>query len=404
MHKKLWNKDFILMLQGDAVSSLGDILYSVAIGYWVYEKTGSSALMGVMSSISMFMVMFVMPFSGTIVDKCNRKAVIVGMDVARGIIMLIVGFLAFSDNLSVIAVLAAAFLASLCSVFFEPATGTLYLDIIPHDDMVRGQSIQNGVNTFLSLVGKAISGALVVFLGVPLVIVLNGVSYLISAVTELFVTVPKTKAQGEPVTVKGILGDFKIAIEEIIRNPYLRLFIPSALMLNLLGSGPYVLMLPFVLEKGFTVEMYGYLMSVETVASFLCVLLLGIVKFGKKTRHRFLIWGFMGQIFLYIVAFLTGNFVVMAVFLFLGNFANMLGNGVLNAALVLALPEDKRGALLGFLSSASTGGAALSAVVYGVLCDVFPMHLVFVAGTLLSLPLMAYMCLHKTTKEFVLNH
>lgn len=33
MHKKLWNKDYLLMLQGSAVSAIGDILYSVAIGY-----------------------------------------------------------------------------------------------------------------------------------------------------------------------------------------------------------------------------------------------------------------------------------------------------------------------------------------------------------------------------------
>lgn len=78
--RKLWNKDFILMLQGNAVSTFGDILYSVAIGYWVYEVTGSSALMGIMSSISMFVIMFVSPFSGTMIDKCNRKIVIVGMD------------------------------------------------------------------------------------------------------------------------------------------------------------------------------------------------------------------------------------------------------------------------------------------------------------------------------------
>ena len=404
MHKKLWNRDFILMLQGDAISSLGDILYSVAIGYWVYDRTGSSTLMGIMSSISMFMTMIVMPFSGTVIDKCNRKAVIVGMDVARGVIMLAIGLLSFVDSLSVSAVLAAAFLASLCSVFFEPAVGTLYLDIIPHDDMVRGQSIQNGVNTFLSLVGKAFSGAVVVFLGVPLVIVLNGVSYLISAVTELFITVPKTKAQEQKVTLKSLFSDFGVAIQEIVRNKYLRLFIPSVLILNLLGAGPFTLMLPFVLEKGFTVDMYGYLMSIEMAASFACVVMLGVIKFRNRTRYRFLLWGFLGQIFLYSVAFLTGNFVVMAVFLFLGSFANMLGNGVFNASLVLALPEDKRGALLGFLSSASTGGAALSSVAYGVLCDVFPIPIVFVVGNLLSLPLMAYLCLHRDTKEFVLNH
>ena len=100
MNRKLWNKDTILMLQGNAVSALGDILYSVAIGYWVYEKTGSSALMGIMSSISMFMTMLVMPFSGSIIDKCSRKLIIVGMDTLRGVIMLALGVLAFADSLA----------------------------------------------------------------------------------------------------------------------------------------------------------------------------------------------------------------------------------------------------------------------------------------------------------------
>ena len=73
MVRKLWNKDFILLLQGNAVSTIGDLMYSVAIGYWVYEQTGSSGLMGIMSAISMFVTMFLSPFSGSIVDKCNRK-------------------------------------------------------------------------------------------------------------------------------------------------------------------------------------------------------------------------------------------------------------------------------------------------------------------------------------------
>ena len=101
MHKKLWNKDFILLLLGNAVSTIGDLMYSVAIGYWVYEKTGSSGLMGVMSSISMFVTMFLSPFCGSIVDKCSRKWVIVGIDVLQGLLMLGVGALAYMDNLNV---------------------------------------------------------------------------------------------------------------------------------------------------------------------------------------------------------------------------------------------------------------------------------------------------------------
>lgn len=402
MKRKLWNKDTILMLQGNAVSALGDILYSVAIGYWVYEKTGSSALMGIMSSISMFMTMLVMPFSGSIIDKCSRKLIIVGMDTLRGVIMLALGVLAFADSLSVPVVLAAAFLASACSVFFSPAVSTLMLDIIPHDDMVRGQSVFSGVNSFINLVGKAISGALVAFLGVPLIVLLNGVSYLVSAFTELFITVPKTVHQGEKITLGGIFADFRVAVREIFRNRYLKLFIPCALILNLLSAGSMTLMLPFTLEKGFTVDMYGYLMSVETAASLLCVCLLGIVRLKPKARYWGMSGGFLSATLFFVLTYLTKNFAVMCVGMFLASLANAMGNSIFNASMMLALPEENRGAILGFISAASTGGCALSSVIFGVLGDVFPLYLVFTAGCLLSVLPMAYMCLHKHAREFVL--
>lgn len=402
--KKLWNKDFILMLQGNAVSALGDVLYSVAIGYWVYEKTGSSTLMGLMSSISMFVIMFVTPFSGSIIDKLNRKHIIVGMDLIRGIIMIIVGILAISDQLNVGIVLFTAFLASVCSVFFSPAVSTLFLDIIPHDDMVRGQSISSGISSFISLIGKAISGALVALLGVPLIIIGNGISYLISAFTEMFIHVPNTIQQGQKVTIKGVLNDFKTGIYEIFHNKFLKLFIPSAIILNFLGSGPMTLMLPFVLEKGFNVDMYGYLMSIETCASLICVSILGTVKFKSKTRYYGFMIGFIGSVILYTIGYLSNNFIIMAIFMFLGCFANTLGNTIFNSSLMLALPNENRGAILGFVSAASTGGSAISAVVYGVLCDIYPLVIIFVIGNILSIIPMIYLCIHKDAKEFILKH
>ncbi len=207
MQRKLWNKDFILLLQGNAVSTIGDVMYSIAIGYWVYQTTGSSALMGIMSSISMFVTMFLSPFCGSIVDKCNRKWLIVCIDVVQGAIMLTVGILAYFNALSVPIVLAAAFVAAFGSVFYSPSISTLMLDIIPRDDMVRGQSVYSGVVNVIDLVGSAFSGAMVAFFGVPLIVVINGISNLYSAVTELFVRVPKTVQQKETVTVKGVLKD-----------------------------------------------------------------------------------------------------------------------------------------------------------------------------------------------------
>ena len=404
MHKKLWNKDFILLLQGNAVSTIGDLMYSVAIGYWVYEKTGSSGLMGIMSAISMFVTMFVSPFSGSIIDKSNRKWVLVGVDVLQGVIMLTMGVLAWMDKLNVPGVLLAALLAAFGSVFYNPAASTLMLDIIPRDDMVRGQSIFSGVNGLIQLVGTAFSGVMVAFFGVPLIVVINGASNLYSAFSELFIRVPRTLRQGEAVTVKGLMKDFGGAVREIFRSKALALFVPCALILNLLGAGPLALVLPFCMEKGFTVDMYGYLMAVWTASALVCVLLLGIVKLSPKVRYWVMAVSFISSVAFFGLTYLAESFVFMCVAAALASFVNCAGNTIFNAALMLALPEDNRGAILGFIQAASTGGTALSAVIYGVLGDMIPLYLVFTVGNLISLMPMIYLCLHRETKKFVLEH
>ena len=404
MIKKLWNQNFVLLLQGNIVSTIGDLMCSVAIGYWVYEQTGSSGLMGIMSAISLFVTMFLSPFSGSIVDKCNRKWVLVGMDLLQCAVMLTVGVLAYLNKLNIPGVLIAAFLAALGTVFYSPAASTLLLDIIPRDDMVRGQSIVSGSTSLINMVGTAFSGVMVAFLGVPLIVILNGLSNLYSAITELFVHVPKTVQQGDPISAKRILLDSKTAVKEVFSDPCLRLFVPSALILNLLGAGVMSLMLPFCMEKDFTVDMYGYLMSVETAASLVCVVLLGMIKLSPKVRFWVMAIGFSGSVVFMLFSYLSGQFVPMCILLFLGAFFNCAGNTVFNASLMLALPEENRGAILGFIQSASVGGTALSAVLYGVLGDVFPLYLVFAAGSLISLAPTLYLCFHPRTKEFILSH
>lgn len=386
------------------MSTIGDLMYSIAIGYWVYEKTGSSGLMGIMSSISLFVSMLLSPFTGSIIDKANRKWIIIGTDIIQGVLMLIIGTLAYMDKLNVPGVLVAAFLAALGSVFYSPAISTLLIDIIPHDDMVRGQSVFSGINSFVDLVGTALSGAMVAFFGVPLIVVINGLSNLYSAFSELFVCVPKTVQQGEAITVKSIMHDMKTALKEIFSNRFLRLFVPCALILNLLGAGPLSLMLPFAMEKGFSIDMYGYMMAIYTMSSLIVVLVLGAVKLKPVARFWIMALGFTFAMPFLAIAYISNSFVTVCVFIFIGALLNNAGNMIFNSALMLALPEENRGAILGFIRSASVGGVALSSVIYGVLGDIFPLYLVFLVGTALSLVPMLYMCFHHATREFMLEH
>ena len=402
--KKLWNRDYVLLLQGNAVSTIGDIIYSVAIGFWVYQQTGSSTLMGLMSSISMFITMFLSPFCGSIVDKCNRKGLIVGIDLLQGAVMLSVGVLAYINSLSVPIVLIAALLTAFGSVFYSPAISTIMLDIIPRDDMVRGQSIYGGVNSLINLIGSAMGGAFVALLGVPLMVVINGISNLYSACTEVFVRIPKTIQQGERVSVKGVLDDMSHAARVIFSDKYLKIFVPAALVINLLASGPFTLLLPFCIEKGFTVDMYGYLAAIYSSAYVLGALLLGSIKLTSRARFWVMSIGFSLSVPILVVAYCSTGFAMMCILGFFAGLLNCAGNTVFNAALMLALPQENRSAILGFISSATVGGSALSALVYGFLGDVFPMYITFVVGNALSLIPMLYLCFHKETKRFIIEN
>lgn len=405
MAKKLWNKDYILLLQANAISTIGDLMYSVAIGFWVYQKTGSSALMGVMTSISMFVTMFLSPFCGSIVDKCNRKWVMVGIDTLQGVMMLTIGVLAYINALSVPIVLIAAFLAAFGSVFYSPAISTLMLDIIPRDDMVRGQSIHSGISSLIDLVGTAFSGAMVAFLGVPLIVVLNGLSNLYSAATEIFVRVPRTVQQGNSVTLGGVLRDSVSAAKSILSDGCMKIFVPCALIINLLAAGPLTLILPFCMEKGFSVDQYGYLISVYSAASLIAVLLLGAIKLAPRARFWVMSLGFSLGVPFFVATYFSNNFILTCIFAFLAGFLNCAGNVVFNASMMLALPEENRSAILGFIESASIGGTALSTLIYGFLGDIFPLYLVFSIGSAISLIPMIYMSFHPRIKKFVLeNH
>ena len=136
----------------------------------------------------------------------------------------------------------------------------------------------------------------------------------------------------------------------------------------------------------------------------MCVLVLGVVKLKPRMRFWVLAVGFISSVLFFCLAYISKQFIPLCIMVFLASFANCAGNTIFNASLMLALPEENRGAILGFIQSASVGGTALSAVIYGVLGDMLPLYLVFTVGNLLSLAPMIYLCFNPRTKAFVLNH
>jgi MFS family permease len=84
------NRNLALLLSGQFVSQIGDKFYMLALAIWVLDTTNSPAMMGGVLFCSFF-PMFLMGFiAGAVVDKYNRKIIIVAADFIRGLVIAVV--------------------------------------------------------------------------------------------------------------------------------------------------------------------------------------------------------------------------------------------------------------------------------------------------------------------------
>jgi len=122
--ERLWTLNFVLLWQGQLVSILGDVVYSVALGFWILAVTGSTALMGGLLAASTLPRVLAAPIAGVVVDRGDRRMLMVWMDVVRGAAVVTVGITALAGFLQVWMVFAAGVILGLCGAFFTPAVST----------------------------------------------------------------------------------------------------------------------------------------------------------------------------------------------------------------------------------------------------------------------------------------
>ena len=91
--EKLWTVNFFLLWQGQLVSILGDVVYAIALGFWILATTGSTALMGGLMAASTLPRILVSPAAGVVVDRFDRRMLMIWMDAIRGAAVLAVDVL-----------------------------------------------------------------------------------------------------------------------------------------------------------------------------------------------------------------------------------------------------------------------------------------------------------------------
>lgn len=395
---KLWNKNFILLSQGRFVSLLGSVLFSVALGFWVLDKTGSGTLMGSIMAASSLPRIIISPFAGPLVDRFMKNRILVWCDFIIGLIILAATVVIYMDLLEIWMVFVIAISAGVISAFFNPASTAIIPEIVPAEKMTNAGSVTSMLSSATDILGSPAGGILYSAFGAPVLFLINGISYIFSAITEIFIKVPKKERH--PHENYSYWDDFKSGIKYTISHVGIRNFFLLAALMNFMMSAAIVTLMPyFQRTEGLGADKYGITMSLLTVGMFIGGLMMSFIKVTNKNRFKLLFYSLVFAEISLAVSLLWG-FYPMLVFVLFGGLGIVIVNVIIGAVLQLVIEPEMRGKFFAFSTSISAGLTPLGMALGGVLSDIFSIPMLFLIINLTVLVIfVSVILLSKKTRD-----
>jgi MFS family permease len=173
------NRNFRLLWFGQVVSQLGDWFNVVALYALLFELTGSATAVAGMMVMQMLPVALVGPVSGVVVDRFDRRRIMIAADLVRGSAVLGLLLVRSSDAVWFAYVVIGVMVA--CSGFFEPARSATVPSIVPRDQLLAANAVSTGTWSAMLAIGASLGGGVTVLLGRDAAFVINSASFFASA-------------------------------------------------------------------------------------------------------------------------------------------------------------------------------------------------------------------------------
>jgi MFS family permease len=186
------NRDFRFLWLGQVVSQLGDWFNVVALYALLFELTGSATAVAGLMVMQLLPVALVGPVAGVIVDRFDRRRIMIAADLLRGTAVLGLLLVRTPDTVWLAYVVTGVMVA--CSGFFEPARSATVPSIVPREQLVAANAISTGTWSAMLAVGASLGGGVAAWLGRDAAFLINAVSFFASAVFLWRMRVPTRSA------------------------------------------------------------------------------------------------------------------------------------------------------------------------------------------------------------------
>jgi MFS family permease len=399
------NKNYLLLRTGWTISNLGSQLQSFAFSFYVLTVTRSALQYSLTLCMEFLPMLLFAPFGGYLADRFDRKKQIILFDLLSALVvfLLILIYLA-QGHLRIFEIYLCVFILSTCQTFFNPAASCLMQSAVKPEDYTRQKSVDSTISSAITLFAPAAAGVLYSFLGIGVVLLINVVSFLVSALLEFFLKLESYKAEKQDGAAASFFRSLGEGIRHIRKSRFIVSFLFVLSLLNfILPSIEIGLMTVSQKLMHLSSTLIGLEISALSVGMLCGALVCAVFakRFQKFSINRIVVFSIFVDCavffligawlkFFYAQLPLLPNVLIFIVLNFILTFGNTILSVNLNAQFQKQVPNALMGRISALVSAILSACVPLGQITAGLLMSGLPYAYAYLIEGVLCVLLLGY--------------
>ncbi|HFF3190794.1 MULTISPECIES: MFS transporter [Bacillus] len=378
-------KDFYLMVSGQIITILGSTLLRFALSLYVLDLTGRADIFAGLYAITSIPFLLA-PLGGAIADRFNRRNLMVIFDFINTAIVLSFIVLLFTGSVSILLIGTIMFLLAIVNAMYAPVVMASIPQLVPEKKLEQANGIVNGVQALSNIVAPVLGGILYGIIGLKMLVIISCLAFFLSAILEMFITIPFIKRVQESHIIPTIVKDMKGGFIYVLKQSFILKSMLLAALLNLILTPLFVVGAPIIIRV--TMEsshtLYGIGMGLIDFATIIGALSIGF--FAKKLQMQTLYYWMILIALLVIPMALSVTPVILNLgyyppfILFILSFILIAMIMTIVSIYVITVvqkktPNENLGKVMAIITAVSQCMAPIGQVVYGFMFEEFSMKI-----------------------------
>jgi DHA3 family macrolide efflux protein-like MFS transporter len=383
-----WKSRFFTIWVGQQASLAGSMLAGFALVWWITQSTGSATVLATASLVQMLPGIMLGPFAGALVDRWNRRLVMIVADTIIALFSAWLAYLFWAGTLRIGHVYLIMAVRSLGGAFHWPAMAASTSLMVPDEHLARVAGLNQTMNGILQIISPPLGALLLSLLPLHGIMAIDVGTAALAVLPLLFISIPQpvrravtAATSGQPQTVKPSLwADLREGLQYVWGWKGLRVILVMAMVINFLFNPAFALV-PILVTKHFSA---GAAQLAGLNSSWgIGVVIGGLLLSTWGGFKRRIVTSMAGLVGMGVGALLLGLTPGTAFWLALGAMAltgvmNPICNGPMNAIFQSVVAPDMQGRVFSLINSGCSAAAPLGMAIAGPVADAVGVQVWFI--------------------------